>query len=89
MPTYPISVPTPKRLPKRYHPAAGRECAKEIEDYINEQAKDSRVTVLNYFEIAGAIGIGNEIVRLCLMPLGGSRDGITINNPQLEKETDA
>ncbi len=87
MPTYPISVSTPKRLPKRYPPDTGRVCAQKIEDYINEQAKDSKVTVLMYYEIADVTDIDKEIVRRCLMPLGGSRDGITINNPDFKDET--
>ena len=83
MPSYPIHVPTPKRLPKKYHPAAGRECRKKIEDYINERAKDSPVTVLNYSEIAYATGIDKELVTFCLKPLTASYSGITINNPDI------
>ena len=84
---YPIHVPTPKRLSKNYHPAAGRECSKKIEDYINERAKDSPFTVLNYFEIADVTSIDEEIIKRFLRPLTGSYYNITIYNPDLKDET--
>ncbi len=84
---YPIHVPTPKRLSKNYHPAAGRECRKKIEDYINERAKDSDFIVLNYFEIADATSIDEEIIKRFLRPLTGSYYNITIYNPDLKDET--
>ncbi len=80
---YPIHVPTPKRLSKNYHPAAGRECSKKIEDYINERAKDSPVTVLTYPQIADATGIDKENIKRFLKPLTASYYGITINNPDI------
>ncbi len=81
---YPIHVATPKRLSKDYHPAGGRECGKKIEDYINERAKNSPFTVLNYFEIADATSIDEEIIKRFLRPLTGSYYSITIHNPDLK-----
>ena len=85
---YPISLPWPrsKRI-KHIHPSIAREYHKKIEDYINEVAKESPVTVLNYSEIADATGYDKELVTLCLKPLTASYGGITIVNPSLKDET--
>ena len=83
--TYPVTIPIPKRgLPKSYHPSALPRCRKTLEDYLNRRAKDSRVTVLTYPQIANGTELDKEIVKIFLKPLTGSSSGITITNPELE-----
>jgi len=71
MPTYPLVIPMPcRRLPGNYHPAAaGPKVRNQLEDYLNERAKDSPVTVLTYPQIANATGIDKEIVAFLLSPI--------------------
>ncbi len=83
MPTYPISVPIPKGLAKEISRHSALECRKQLEDYLNERAKDSPVTVLTYPQIADATGIDKEIIKRFLKPLTASYYGITINNPDI------
>jgi hypothetical protein len=85
--SYPIVVPMPRRrLPRYYHPTAGKEIRKQLEDYLNKQVvainKDSPGTVITYAEIEVATGINREIVKLFLFPLTGNHGSITIINPK-------
>jgi len=90
MPTYPISVSIPRRrLPGKWPVNFVTEWRNRIEDYLNEQAKTEPVVILMYSQIANGTDISREIVKAFLSPLGGGHNGITITNPQLEKETDA
>jgi len=87
MPSYPINVPIPKGLAKEYSIQVVLELRKKLEDYLNERAKDSPVTVLTYPQIANATGIYKEIIKRFLKPLTGSYSGITINNPDLKDDS--
>ena len=88
MVSYPVSIPMPRGgLPRDYHPSAGRELRRQLEDYLNERAKDSPETVLTYAQIASATGTDKEYIKLFLKPLTGSHGGITIVNSELKNET--
>lgn len=80
---YPIHIPIPKRLTKEYSTQVVLELRKQLENYLNERAKNSHFTVLNYFEIADATDINEEIITRFLRPLTGSYYSITIYNPDL------
>ncbi len=80
MPYYPISLSVSSRMVRKFGPTIAHHCAKRIRDYVNEQAEEAEVTVLEYGLIGAALGIDKRIVKECLAPLGGGQTGITIRN---------
>jgi len=86
MARYPIRVRTTSKMVKKFSAPIALEISRKIEDYVNDQAKDNPVTVIDYFEISANLGISKELVRDLLFPVDGGHNGITINNPQAEKK---
>jgi hypothetical protein len=89
MVTYPISVHVPSSLTgdKKYKGMWPHlvEKAKKVEDYINQRAEGKAVTKIDYWEIASAVGVTEELVKRFLEGKGGSH-GITVHNPNLAEE---
>ena len=82
---YPVrvrSVP-PGRFPKR-NALFVSKYRKQIEDYINERAKNYSTIPLSYEQIARDADVPKEVVEVLLRRMGGGYIGITIHNPQLE-----
>ncbi len=89
MPSYHTTVPMPRRsLSKQYHPSLLRQSPQQLEDYLNERARNSPEIALTFFEIAHDTGINGEIVKLFLKALTGHDSGITVGNPELKREPD-
>ncbi len=82
---YPIRVRTTSKMVKNFSAPIALEFSRRIEDYVNDRAKEKSATVINYFEISSALGISKAIVRDLLFPVDGGHNGITVNNPQAEK----
>jgi len=66
---YPITARTSAKFVKKFTPGIAREYAKNVQDYVNNLAKDKPVTVINYYEIATALGISEKFVRELLSPI--------------------
>lgn len=88
MVSYPVHIPISTKLAKDLSPTLAREYRKRIQDYLNEQAKNSHETVLTYLKIADRTGLDTDTVRLFLKPITASYGGITIVNPDVKNETD-
>jgi len=89
MAIYPVRVSIPsRRLPGNWPIKFVTEFRKQIEDYLNEQAKNKSVVTLSYGQIARGADVSKDIVEAFLMPLSGGHTGITISNPDLKDETD-
>ena len=85
---YPITVPVIRHKRMQQFPLSDRlAMQKELEDYLNERAKDSSGIAVTCTEIAHNTNINEEIVMLYLMRIAGKHYSITIGNPELKKET--
>ena len=80
----PISISSSPDLVKKSSPKIAREFAKKVEDYINEHSQQNSVNVFVYSDIAYKTGVSKKIVKDLLVPKGGSSDGITVINQQVE-----
>ena len=84
MPNYPISVAVSSQIAQKYSPKMERELAIKIENYINENSRYIAVATFDFKNISRELGIPISIIIEYLCPLGGSRNGITIKNPEYE-----
>ena len=91
MPTYPVHIVSPSslqrtmkktKLPLQYQ----LKQLKNIEDYLNDRAKNKATLTLTYADIAEKTGTTVQIVRSCLQRIGGGSYGITIQNPNLDSQ---
>ena len=84
MPNYPISVAVSNQIAQKYSPKIEREIAIKIENYINENSRYIAVATFDFKNISRELGIPISIIIEYLCPLSGSRNGITIKNPEYE-----
>lgn len=85
MPKYPVNIPIPPYLSEKLSPQVAKQHAMKIENHINECLKDAPARILDYSEIAAAIGLDMNIVRDFLLPIGGGQKGIVIDNPSFDE----
>lgn len=83
MPSYPLTLSIPSSLAKQMPASILRECATKIENYLNDEAKNKPVCVVDYYELEIKLGISKEIIKKLLAPRGGSSNSITIHNQKL------
>ena len=85
MPKYPIVVPIPSSVVRKFTHSVAKDFKTRIEQFINESSKDRTGPVLTYSQIASDLGINRRIVRDFLEPIGGGSNGITIHNPKFDE----
>lgn len=86
MANYPVRIQVKQysgtncKLSRDYHNRV--EAGNKIEAYPNEQMKAEWGTTFNYYEIADAVDLSNEVVKEILFEFDGGSGGITIWNHQ-------